>query len=113
MLVEPVRSRNPDLQPVAFLRELRQLADDHGFVLVFDEIVTGFRAHQRGVQGLFDVRADITTYGKVLGGGLPMGIVAGNSRFIDVIDGGSWSFGDDSFPEADITASGGTMISTP
>ena len=66
VLVEPVRSRNPDLQPVAFLRELRQLADDHGFVLVFDEIVTGFRAHQRGVQGLLDVRADLTTYGKVL-----------------------------------------------
>ena len=57
VLVEPVRSRNPDLQPVEFLRELRRLADAHGFLLVFDEIVTGFRAHQRGVSGLFDVRA--------------------------------------------------------
>ncbi len=110
VLVEPVRSRNPDLQPQEFLRELRRLADAHGFVLVFDEIVTGFRAHQRGVQGLFDIKADITTYGKVMGGGLPVGVVAGASRFIDVIDGGSWAFGDDSFPEADITASGGTMI---
>ena len=110
VLVEPVRSRNPDLQPVAFLRELRRLADAHGFLLVFDEIVTGFRAHQGGVSALFDVRPDITTYGKVLGGGLPIGVVAGSHQFIDVIDGGSWQFGDDSFPEADITASGGTMI---
>ncbi len=113
VLVEPVRSRNPDLQPVGFLRELRRLADDHGFLLVFDEIVTGFRAHPGGVQAMFDVRADITTYGKVLGGGLPIGVVAGASRYIDVIDGGRWEFGDDSFPEADITASGGTMIKHP
>jgi non-ribosomal peptide synthase protein (TIGR01720 family) len=110
VLVEPVRSRNPDLQPVEFLRELRRLADQHGFLLVFDEIVTGFRVHQRGVQGLLGLRADLTTYGKVLGGGLPIGVVAGSSRFIDVIDGGPWAYGDDSFPEADITASGGTMI---
>jgi len=110
VLVEPVRSRNPDLQPVEFLRELRRMADDHGFLLVFDEIVTGFRAHQRGVQGLFDLKADLTTYGKVLGGGLPIGVVAGLSQYIDVIDGGPWSYGDESFPEADITASGGTHI---
>ena len=113
VLVEPVRSRNPDLQPVGFLRELRRLADDHGFLLVFDEIVTGFRAHPGGVQAMFDVRADITTYGKVLGGGLPIGVVAGAERYIDVIDGGRWEFGDDSFPESDITASGGTMIKHP
>ncbi len=110
VLVEPVRSRNPSLQPIEFLRELRRLADEQGFLLVFDEIVTGFRVHQRGVQGLFDLKADLTTYGKVLGGGLPIGVVAGASRYIDVIDGGGWTYGDDSFPEADITASGGTMI---
>ncbi len=113
VLVEPVRTRNPDLQPVAFLRELRRVADDLGFLLVFDEIVTGFRAHIGGVQALFDVRADLTTYGKVLGGGLPIGVVAGAGRYVDVIDGGPWTFGDDSFPEADITASGGTLIKHP
>ncbi len=113
VLVEPVRTRNPDLQPVAFLRQLRAMADEHGFLLVFDEIVTGFRAHQAGVQALFDIRADLTTYGKVVGGGLPVGVVAGASRFVDVIDGGRWSYGDGSFPEADITASGGTFIKHP
>lgn len=113
VLVEPVRTRNPDLQPVDFMRALRSLADETGFLLVFDEIVTGFRAHQGGVQALFDVRADITTYGKVIGGGLPIGVMAGRSDFVDVIDGGPWAFGDDSFPEADITASGGTFIKHP
>jgi non-ribosomal peptide synthase protein (TIGR01720 family) len=113
VLVEPVRTRNPDLQPLEFLRELRRMADESGFLLVFDEIVTGFRAHIGGVQALFGIRADITTYGKVLGGGLPIGVVAGASNYIDVIDGGPWSFGDDSFPEADITASGGTFIKHP
>ncbi len=113
VLVEPVRTRNPDLQPVGFLRELRSIADERGFLLVFDEIVTGFRSHPGGVQALFDVQADITTYGKVLGGGLPIGVVAGAAQFIDIVDGGPWTFGDDSFPEADITASGGTMIKHP
>ena len=51
VVVEPVRTRNPDLQPVDFLRQIRSLADQHGFLLVMDEVVTGFRAHQRGVQG--------------------------------------------------------------
>ena len=113
VLVEPVRTRNPDLQPVEFLRELRGMADEHGFLLVFDEVVTGFRAHPGGVQAMFGVRADVTTFGKVVGGGLPIGLVAGGSRFIDVIDGGRWSYGDSSFPEADITASGGTFIKHP
>jgi non-ribosomal peptide synthase protein (TIGR01720 family) len=113
VLVEPVRTRNPDLQPVDFLKELRRLADAEGFLLVFDEIVTGFRAHQGGVQALFNVKADLTTYGKVLGGGLPIGVLAGKAEFIDLIDGGQWRFGDDSYPEADITASGGTMIKHP
>ena len=113
VLVEPVRTRNPDLQPIGFLRELRGMADEHGFLLVFDEIVTGFRAHIGGVQAMFGIRPDISTYGKVLGGGLPIGVVAGRSEYIDVIDGGRWSFGDDSFPESDITASGGTFIKHP
>ena len=113
VLVEPVQTRHPDLQPIEFLRQLRRMADEHGFLLVFDEVVTGFRAHLGGVQALFDIKADITTYGKVVGGGLPIGVVAGRSRFIDVVDGGPWAFGDDSRPEADITASGGTLIKHP
>jgi non-ribosomal peptide synthase protein (TIGR01720 family) len=113
VLIEPVRTRNPDLQPIEFLKQVRRLADEAGFLVVFDEIVTGFRAHPGGVQALFGVRSDLTTYGKVLGGGMPIGVVAGRAKFIDLIDGGQWRFGDDSYPEADITASGGTMIKHP
>ena len=113
VLVEPVRTRNPDLQPLDFLQQLRQVADRDRFLVIYDEIVTGFRVHARGVQGLWNLKADLTTYGKVLGGGMPMGVVAGDSELIDVIDGGPWRFGDASYPAADITGSGGTMIKHP
>ena len=80
VLVEPVQSRRPDLQPREFLHELRKITAETGTALVFDEVVTGFRIHPGGAQALFGVRADIATYGKVIGGGLPIGIVAGRSH---------------------------------
>jgi glutamate-1-semialdehyde aminotransferase len=91
VLVEPVQSRRPDLQPREFLRELRRITREAGAMLVFDEVVTGFRCHPGGAQAVFGVDADLVTYGKVLGGGLPIGVVAGRRPFIDVLDGGPWS----------------------
>src|SRR5205823_10671587 len=76
VLVEPVQSRRPDLQPREFLHELRELTARCGNALIFDEVITGFRLHPGGAQAWYDVRADIATYGKVVGGGLPMGVVA-------------------------------------
>ncbi len=90
VLVEPVQSRRPDLQPAGFLRELRELTTAAGVPLIFDEIITGFRMHPGGAAALFGITADLTTYGKVLGGGLPIGVVAGDARYLDAIDGGSW-----------------------
>jgi amino acid adenylation domain-containing protein len=113
VLVEPVQSRRPDLQPEAFLKELRRITEESGTALVFDEVVTGFRTHPRGVQGLFGIQADIATYGKVLGGGLPIGVVAGCRRFMDALDGGDWRFDDDSFPEAGMTFFAGTFVRHP
>jgi glutamate-1-semialdehyde aminotransferase len=49
-------------------------------VLIFDEVLTGFRLDRRGAQGYFDVQADLVTYGKTLGGGLPIGALAGRSH---------------------------------
>ncbi|HMH18147.1 MAG TPA: aminotransferase class III-fold pyridoxal phosphate-dependent enzyme, partial [Burkholderiales bacterium] len=98
VLVEPVQSRRPDLQPRDFLHELRAITARSGTALVFDEVVTGFRVHPGGMQSVFGVKADLATYGKVLGGGLPIGIVAGNARFLDALDGGAWRFGDESGP---------------
>ena len=109
VLVEPVQSRRPDLQPKPFLQELRRLTQDAGICLIFDEMITGFRLHPRGAQGYFDVAADVATYGKVLGGGMPIGAVAGSAAFMDHLDGGDWSFGDHSFPKVAKTFFAGTF----
>jgi amino acid adenylation domain-containing protein len=113
VLVEPVQSRRPDLQPIEFLRKLRELTHNSGTALIFDEVITGFRVHPRGVQGLFDIEADIVTYGKGVGAGVPVAIVAGKSNYIDAIDGGQWSYGDKSFPRAERTYVAGTYFMHP
>jgi glutamate-1-semialdehyde aminotransferase len=113
VLVEPVQSRRPELQPVKFLHDLRDLTRQSGTALVFDEVVSGFRVHPGGVQALFDVRADLATYGKVVGGGLPFGVVAGQRRFMDALDGGQWEYGDASFPEVGMTFLAGTFVRHP
>lgn len=99
VLAEPVQSRRPDLQPKAFLREVRKITERSGTAFILDEVITGFRIHPGGAQAWFGIQADLVTYGKVIGGGLPIGIVAGKATFMDGIDGGTWSFGDDSYPQ--------------
>lgn len=115
VLVEPVQSRKPSLQPARFLRRLRKLADKHGFALIFDEIITGFRICPGGAQEWFGVKADIACYGKILGGGLPVSAVAGSARFLDGIDGGRWSYDDGSLPSPDASniVYGGTYCRHP
>ena len=113
VLVEPVQSRHPALQPIAFLKRLRGLCDASGAALIFDEIVTGFRVHPGGLQAVFGIAADLVTYGKVLGGGLPIGVLAGKARFMDALDGGMWRFGDASVPEAATTFVAGTFVRHP
>ncbi|MDP4908740.1 MAG: amino acid adenylation domain-containing protein [Burkholderiaceae bacterium] len=113
VLVEPVQSRRLDLQPIEFLRELRALTKALDVALIFDEMVSGFRAHPAGVQGLFNIKADIATYGKIVGGGTPIGAVAGDARYLDGIDGGMWQYGDASYPTAKRTYFGGTFCQHP
>jgi acyl transferase domain-containing protein len=113
VLVETVQSRRPEFQPREFLHELRRITADDDVALVFDEVVTGFRVHPGGAQALFGVRADIATYGKVIGGGLPIGMVAGSAKYLDALDGGQWRFGDDSGPEAGVTFFAGTFVRHP
>ncbi|WP_293996513.1 type I polyketide synthase [Sphaerotilus sp.] len=113
VLVEPVQSRDPAIQPTEFLHELRQITAASGTALVFDEMIMGFRVHPGGAQHHFGIQADICTYGKVVGGGLPIGVVAGKARFLDAIDGGAWQYGDDSVPSARTAFVAGTFNSHP
>jgi len=113
VLVEPVQSRRLDLQPKEFLQELRRITRETGTALIFDEVVTGFRVQPGGAQAYFGVRADLATYGKVIGGGLSIGVVAGDARFMDALDGGQWQYGDASFPEVGVTFFAGTFVRHP
>ncbi|MFA6133426.1 MAG: glutamate-1-semialdehyde 2,1-aminomutase [Phycisphaerae bacterium] len=78
VLVEPVAGNMGVIAPAAgYLQGLRQLCDQHGALLVFDEVMTGFRVAYGGAQGLYKVRPDLTTFGKIVGGGLPVGALGG------------------------------------
>ena len=113
IIVEPVQSRHPELQPQAFLKQLRDLTQEAGVALIFDEVITGFRIGAGGAQQYFGVRGDLATYGKIVGGGLPIGLVAGSRRFIDPIDGGMWQYGDDSYPQVEPIFFAGTFSKHP
>jgi len=113
VLVEPVQSRHPEVQPRDFLLELRRITSETDTALIFDEVVTGFRTHPGGAQALFGVEADIATYGKVIGGGLPIGVVAGRAKYLDALDGGMWRYGDSSAPEVGVTFFAGTFVRHP
>ncbi|MGA0381387.1 MAG: glutamate-1-semialdehyde 2,1-aminomutase [Arenicellales bacterium] len=80
IIVEPVTGNMNCITPrPGFLEALREVCDESGAVLIFDEVMTGFRVGLGGVQGLYDVRPDLTTLGKVLGGGLPVGAFGGRA----------------------------------
>jgi thioesterase domain-containing protein len=113
VLVEPVQSADPDLHPREFLHELRRLTQQRGIVMVMDEVISGFRAAPGGAQEYFGVWGDLATYGKVLGGGLPIGALAGKAQYMDALDGGTWKYEDDSEPEADMTFFAGTFVRHP
>ncbi|BCH56703.1 aminotransferase class III-fold pyridoxal phosphate-dependent enzyme [Agrobacterium vitis] len=113
VLVEPVQSRNIDVQPRAFLHALRDVTQRTGAVLIFDEMISGFRVAPGGAQDHFEVEADLATYGKIAGGGLPLALIAGSNRLMNHIDGGPWSFGDESVPPAQPTFFAGTYCRHP
>ena len=113
VMIEPVRSRSPHIQPRDFIQKLRKITADNDVPLIFDEVLVGFRLRCGGAQEWYDVRADIVTYGKIIGGGMPIGVVAGKADYLDAVDGGTWQFGDDSFPGKTSTVFGGTFSKNP
>jgi glutamate-1-semialdehyde 2,1-aminomutase len=94
VIVEPVQGSNPRSDIKSFLQKLRDHCTKTGVLLIFDEIMTGFRLSAKGGAGLFAVRPDIVTYGKVLGGGFPIGVVGGKTEIMktkNVFYGGTFS----------------------
>lgn len=69
--------------------------------------------HPGGAQALFGIKADLGSYGKVVGAGIPIGVIAGKREFMDALDGGFWQYGDDSYPEIGVTYFAGTFVRHP
>jgi len=86
IIVEPVAGNMNCIPPVeGFLEGLRDVCDEYGTVLIFDEVMTGFRVGLGGVQGLYEVKPDMTTLGKVIGGGMPVGAFGGKREIMEKI----------------------------
>ena len=84
IIVEPVAGNMGCIPPQnGFLEGLRQLCSDNGILLIFDEVMTGFRLAKGGVQELYGIQADIVCFGKVIGGGLPVGAFAARSEIMN------------------------------
>ncbi len=113
VVIEPVQAQNPHWQHPELIRSIRQLTENHGVALIFDEIINGFRLHQRGAQAWYGVEADLCAYGKSISGGLPLAAVAGKAKFMEAFDGGPWNYGDDSSPDGVIAYFASTFIKNP
>ncbi len=86
IIVEPVAGNMNCIPPVAsFLEGLREVCDQYGSVLIFDEVMTGFRVALGGAQAHYNIKPDLTTLGKVIGGGMPVGAFGGKQEIMDYI----------------------------
>ncbi|MFK5948233.1 MAG: glutamate-1-semialdehyde 2,1-aminomutase [Methylococcales bacterium] len=86
IIVEPVAGNMNCIPPVeGFLESLREVCDEHGCVLIFDEVMTGFRTALGGAQSVYKVKPDLTTLGKVIGGGMPVGAFGGRKDIMEHI----------------------------
>ncbi|MCX7797594.1 MAG: glutamate-1-semialdehyde 2,1-aminomutase [Melioribacter sp.] len=86
IIVEPVAGNMGTILPVEnFLKELRELCNEEKIVLIFDEVMTGFRLSKGGAQELYNVKPDLTTFGKIIGGGLPVGAYGGKREIMEMV----------------------------
>jgi glutamate-1-semialdehyde 2,1-aminomutase len=86
IIVEPVAGNMNCIPPVdGFLQGLRDACDEFGCLLIFDEVMTGFRVALQGAQGLYGITPDLSTFGKVIGGGMPVGAFGGKRKFMEQV----------------------------
>jgi len=86
IIVEPVAGNMNLIPPTdGFLQGLREVCDSHGSVLIFDEVMTGFRVGLQGAQGVYNISPDLTCFGKVIGGGMPVGAFGGKAEIMNHI----------------------------
>jgi glutamate-1-semialdehyde 2,1-aminomutase len=86
LIVEPVAGNMNCIPPLeGYLQGLRDLCDQYGVLLIFDEVMTGFRVALGGAQSLFGVTPDLSTFGKVIGGGMPVGAFGGKREFMELV----------------------------
>ena len=86
VIVEPVGANMGVVPPKAgFLEGLRKLCTENGSLLIFDEVITGFRLSKAGAQEYFGIQSDLTTYGKIIGGGMPVGAYGGKREIMEVV----------------------------
>jgi hypothetical protein len=112
-MIEPIQSRRADFHPKEFIHEVRKITQQNNVLMILDEVITGFRLRLSGAQEYYDVKADLSTYGKVIGGNMPIGAIAGRKEFMDALDGGHWQYGDNSVPEVGVTYFAGTFVRHP
>ena len=86
IIIEPIAGNMNLIMPKNdFLAKLRDLCDEHGALLIFDEVMTGFRVGLSGAQKIYDVKPDMTTLGKVIGGGMPVGAFGGRTEIMQMV----------------------------
>jgi len=86
IIVEPVAGNMNCILPVeGYLQGLREACDEHGCLLIFDEVMTGFRVALEGAQGLYGITPDLSTFGKVIGGGMPVGAFGGKREYMEMV----------------------------
>ncbi|MBC8280472.1 MAG: glutamate-1-semialdehyde 2,1-aminomutase, partial [Chloroflexi bacterium] len=86
IIIEPVAGNMGVVPPAdGFLEAIRKITQDNGALLIFDEVITGFRVGPNGAQGLFGITPDITTMGKIIGGGLPVGAYGGRKDIMEMV----------------------------
>lgn len=86
VIIEPVAANMGVVLPQdGFLKKLREICDNHKSLLIFDEVITGFRLGIEGAQGYFGIKPDLTTYGKIIGGGMPVGAYGGRREIMEMV----------------------------